>query len=114
MTTEPPLAPITPHTQEHVNTENEKGRSIFRNIYDFLSFACLLLTLSRPRPQTREGIEKRLAELEHADIADEVRKADAGKTIQAMMDSLKNARRMKLHLKNAIASIRLSRSLLGV
>ena len=40
-------------------------------------------------PQTREDIEKRLGELERADIADEIRKTEAGKTIQATLDSLK-------------------------
>ena len=47
-------------------------------------------TLSREGdPQTREDIEKRLAELERADIAEEIRKTEAGKTIQATLDSLK-------------------------
>ena len=40
-------------------------------------------------PQTREDIEKRLAELERADIADEIRKTEAGKTIQSTLDSMK-------------------------
>ena len=40
-------------------------------------------------PQTREDMEKRLGELERADIADEIRKTEAGKTIQATLDSLK-------------------------
>lgn len=47
-------------------------------------------TLSREGdPQTREDIEKRLAELERADIAEDIRKTESGKTIQATLDSLK-------------------------